>query len=263
MTVRTAAVWFPEFRAPARILPTMSRTSTPPSDWNTMRTSTLFPVSALLVAGLILTGCTSNSVPQSLPALTAQTDTAQISDTQVVAIEEAFKGLSYDYDPFDSTTALAKVSTVVVSGTVKRIQDGRIAGRPTDVISNIHTIVIVIETSKIAHGKADAKGNGLVYVEVPSPGSRPASEYAEAIPVGTAIVAYLMQAPSGADEISPFQNPASGRPTGVTLYMPTNPQSLLIELQAGGVSLLLEHDAHEGKLADALPGGVLILGKKK
>ena len=228
-----------------------------------MRTSQYILTSAILVSALLLAGCSTEPVVAPTETIDAeQLATVQLSDTQTAAITVAFTGLDYDYDPATSAAKLAEWSTLVVTGTVKQIQEGRISGVSTDQIVDARTIVIVIETSKVVAGTAETKGDGLIYVEISSPGGRPATAYARAIPVGTAIAAYLLLAPTGTDEVNPFQNATAGRPDGVPLYMPSNPQSLIVELQAGGVSLLLDSDARKGTLTDVLPGGSLVLGAK-
>lgn len=226
---------------------------------NTLRA--IVPVAVL--ATLILTGCATGNSPDP-STISTKPDSGNghllAGDEQAASIEELFSGIHYDYDPATSTKQLAKWSAVTVSGKIKTIQEGRISGSSSDQIVDAHTIVVVLEGTKVVSGSAKDASSNLIYVELPSPGGRPAADYLEALPVGTPIVAYLLPAPSGTESDAVFQNPTAGRPDGVTLYMPSNPQSLIVGLKSGGVSLLLEKDAATAKLSDTLPGGKVILG---
>ncbi len=218
------------------------------------------PTSALLLT-VALSGCAA-ATPASAPISSVVTASpAALSDSaQAALIRDLFRGISADYIARTSPAELADDSVLVVSGSILRVQEGRVEGDPNDDIVDSHSIVVVVRADKPVKGALAQDSAGLVYVELPSSGNRPARDFADALPKGTRVLLYLIAAPDGAELVWGYQDPAAGRPARQPLYMPSNPQSFAIELTDGtGVVWIGEsHYAPGAKLADAFPGGKLV-----
>ena len=207
------------------------------------------------VCALLMVGCAATA---SVPATGPQTG-GSYSAEDTVAV---FRGLSYDYDPARSPDELAKLSKIVVSGTVAKVQAGRTEKFPgNDEAKGATSIVLVLADAKATAGELDAGGDGTVYIELPDPGHPDSDYYSKAFPAGAFVVAYLLPAPGelpleGSDVA--IEDPDAGRPQGQPLYLPANPQGLAIQFGAEDIVWPLIGAQEPGRISETLPGGDLI-----
>jgi hypothetical protein len=93
-------------------------------------------------------------------------------------------------------------------------------------------------------GELPKGSDGVVSIELPSPGSKPAEAYADALPEDLWGVFYVVEAAGDPSEIL---DPAEGRPDGQPLFEVTTPQGLLVE----GDAMVAQQDVHA---AEPQPG---------
>ena len=89
-----------------------------------------------------------------------------------------------------------------------------------------------------------------VFVELPSPGGRPADYYAARLPTDLRAVMYLDEATVMDGEVLDV---AAGRPAGYKIYRPSSPQGLLVESPTGVSRLIDAVDVEGATLADVVP----------
>ncbi|MBT2596854.1 hypothetical protein [Arthrobacter sp. ISL-72] len=175
----------------------------------------------------------------------------------------AFNGLSYDYDPFRSPNQLAEHSELVISGTVAGFREGRsLALAGNEQVVGSKSVVLVLTDITTARGDLADGNDGHIYVELRNPGHPDPSYYDRAFPSGALVVAYLVPAPTeqpraDIDETYASRR-AAGLPDGQRLYMPTNPQSLIMQFNGEDVVWPLIGAHKPGNIANTLPGGGLI-----
>lgn len=133
--------------------------------------------SVALAAAAALAGCGSS-------------ETAPDQDAEAFA--EAFVGLAGDYDPVSEPAVLASQSEVVISGIVRSVGTGRTFARGADDPAANTSVVLEVEVEAVESGTLNP--SDTVYVEIPSPGGRPASYYQDRLPEGLATVMYLDEA---------------------------------------------------------------------
>jgi hypothetical protein len=189
-------------------------------------------------------------------ACSSQVEAPESPPSQDRSILQAFEGISFDYDPFETPAALAGSSKLVVEGQVERFDEGReLVVTGTDEPTGT-TIVMVIGSPKVLIG--DQATTTLIYIELPNPGTRAAEFYSDVIPVGTPVMVYINTAWDGSEPADESLKDASaGRPIGEELYSLTNPQSLVFQ---AGDSLVwpLLGISMKGSLTDAAPDGSII-----
>ncbi|MET4637703.1 hypothetical protein ABIE24_000923 [Mycetocola sp. 2940] len=175
---------------------------------------------------------------------------------------DQFGGLEFDYDPFRSPAALAEKSSLVVTGTIDRVQEGRVQIVPkNENAAGVSTIVLVLRDAKEVLGSVDDGNDGFVYIELPNPGQQEPGAYSDGLRTGSDVVAYLLPASDGAPaegvDIA-IADPVAGRPDGQALYVPTAPQALILQHQDEAVVWPLIGEKRDGRIEDTLPGGKLI-----
>lgn len=166
----------------------------------------------------------------------------------------AFSGVTIDYDPFGSPEALAAVSQVIVQGTVNGVREGRTG-------TGFNSIVLIVEVQKVANGELPQGNDGNIYLELSAGGHPDPSYYTKAFPQGAAVVAYMRPAPDGLPREGidvKIENPEAGRPAGQSLYLPTGPQGLALQVGDEDVVWPLIGARAPGDISDTLPGGGLI-----
>lgn len=137
-------------------------------------------------------------------------------------------GSTADHDPVGSPEALAEMSDLVVEGTIGAVTGGRLWGRgEADPAAN-RSIVLNVTVTDVRVGTLPVGGDGVVYVELPSPGGVEAQVYEEHLPADLAGVFYLV--PAGVPgETTPIQDAAAGRPDGQPLFQTTNLQGIVLD----------------------------------
>lgn len=189
---------------------------------------------ALAALAFLLTGCGS-----------------QPGGGSVAEFTELFGGQAVDYDWERSPAALAGRSTLVVQGTIARIDKGRLFGTSADDPVIEPKNVMVLNVKRVLRGSLAADANNTVYVELPAPMSRPAADFDRVAPKTADVVLYLVPAPAAGQ--TPLVDPDAGRPAGQPLYQPINPQGFAVD-NGGSVVLVLELAEFKGaKLAQFLP----------
>ncbi|CAN5325798.1 hypothetical protein BH09ACT5_BH09ACT5_08340 [soil metagenome] len=175
---------------------------------------------------------------------------------------EEFAGIDFDYDPLNSPAALAEESTLVVTGTIDRVQEGRVQIYPkNEKLPGASTIVLVLRDVTAVQGSLAERSDGFVYIELPNPGGRKPDAYQDGLRAGANVVAYLVPgfegAPTKGVDVA-VANPKAGRPQGQALYLPAGPQALALQYENEAVVWPLIGEELHGALADTLPGGKLI-----
>ena len=174
----------------------------------------------------------------------------------------AFGGLESDYEPYASTDAMAKYATLIVLGTVERVQAGRTFYVPASPdLPGDDRIVLVLTDVHAQEGGAPVGPDEKIYVELAQPSSSDPAANEKAFPEGSTVVAYLVAAGEGGIDANidvAIKNPAGGRPAGQPLFQPSGPQGLVLQTSDGDVVWPLTGATAEGEITDALPGGALI-----
>ena len=206
--------------------------------------------SIVLIAAL--TACTSAA---SVPTTTEAEEPYSVRQSA-----EQFAGYEGDYDSI-SSPELAKLSILVATGTVERVQEGRIQIIPeSPQEAGISTIVLVLRDVKAVQGNLEEGGDGFIYIELPNPGQREPEAYAEGLRTGARVVSYLYPASDGApqkDVDTGIADPRAGRPDGQPLYIPSSPQALILQYQGEAVVWPFTGEIRDGRLEDTVPGGSL------
>jgi hypothetical protein len=175
---------------------------------------------------------------------------------------EEFVGISYDYDPVSSPDALAALSSLVVTGTINRVQEGRRQAFPSsEDVPGVSTIVLVLRDVEVAVGTLEEGSDGFVYIELPNPGGQKPEAYRDGLRAGSGVVAYLLPAPDGTPiegVDSVITDPDSGRPDGQPLYLTANPQALILQHDGDAIVWPMIGKKQHGRIEDTLPGGNLI-----
>lgn len=212
-------------------------------------------LATLAVALLALNACAGGSVTN---AGLASSPSSYAEESSL----DAFRVVTYDYEPFRSTTEMAAAVPLVIDGVVLGVREGRtsyVAGTDTAVST---TIVLVVESVRAVQGEVP-DGDGNVYIELDGSG-QPLDVFARAFPRGARVVAYVGPAWDGSrtDDVDvEIPDGDAGRPAGEPLFMLAGgPQGLA--LQVGGYDVVwpLIGAAAEGSIDDYLPGGHLIRG---
>lgn len=215
-----------------------------------MRTANQSQLAAIVGSVLLVT---------TLSACSNEEAPASYSAQQSV---EQFAGIDYDYDPLASPAALAEQSQLVVTGTIDRVQEGRVEIVPeNDTIPGISTIVLVLRDPKAVMGSVNEVTDGFVYIELPNPGGQQTDAYQKGLRAGSRVVAYLGPASDGAPVEgvdTAIAEPEAGRPAGQALYIPAGPQALILQYENSAVVWPLIGEERDGSLEDTLPGGKLI-----
>lgn len=221
-------------------------------------------LAGLVAAALLLAGCAPSGTPTAvLPDAGLSGSEAREAYSEEDTLS-AFGGNGPigDYDPFQSPAELAKVSELVISGTVAGIREGRTLYYPeNDQVEGNTSIVLIMDVSEAVRGKLQAGTDGRAYIEFFHPAQNDLSAYRRALPEGSSVVAYL--APAGDGEPNErvdvaIENPEAGRPTGQPLYVPVSPQGLILQFGEHDVVWPLLRAQKTGPISRALPGGDLI-----
>ena len=201
-----------------------------------------------------LSGCASSGTTE--PAAT------DVTPCSAPDIRELSSGIVYDYEPMPSPAALAELSELVVSATIDRVQEGRVQIVPAnDSVPGVPTIVLVLRDATVAQGSLAEGNDGFVYIELPGPVERDPDADAHSPLAGCQVVAYLGPSSDGApreDIDIAIAEPLAGRPAGQALYIPSGPQSLILQYEDDRVMWPLIGETREGVLEDTLPTGNLI-----
>ncbi|MET3770154.1 hypothetical protein ABIB15_002861 [Marisediminicola sp. UYEF4] len=216
-----------------------------------MRTVKRSPFAALagsIVFATTMSACVSDG-----------TTTTSYSAQQSV---EQFAGIDFDYDPVDSPSALEEQSQLVVTGTIERVQEGRVQIVPAnEKIPGVSTIVLVLRDPMVVSGSVEENSDGFVYVELPNPGGQETDAYQDGLRAGSSVVAYLDPASDGAPVEgvdTAIADSKAGRPAGQALYLPAGPQALILQYENNAVVWPLIGQERDGEIKETLPGGNLI-----
>jgi hypothetical protein len=213
-------------------------------------------LAALTLALLVLTGCAGQG-PSPAADDAASPGESAYSESSTLA---AFSGMSDDYEPFRSTSAMADAVPLVVDGVVRSVSEGR----TTTLVgteSTLSTSVVLTITDVSAVKGELPQSDGNVYVELPDSGGA-LDAYAAAFPEGARVVAYIEPAWDGAPaEGTDVEIPdgSAGRPEGQALYM-LPPQGIAVQVEGHDVVWPLLGLTAEGSIEQFLPGGPLIRG---
>ncbi|MGO1265140.1 MAG: hypothetical protein ACTHY8_03200 [Microbacterium gubbeenense] len=226
-----------------------------------MRTRTFLVFAAAAGACALLSGCSTSSPGASSDGDQTARATVTPDGDNVLA---AFAGISSDYDAVETGPDLAEISEAEVVGTIRSVSEGRVAAvvGTDDVLS--HSIVVEIAPDQVFSG-SEVQTLDSVYVELNNPGDRNASEYADALPLGAQVMAYIEPAWDGSAQTGvdqELQNPDAGRPTGEPLYVLTSPQGFAIVASSGDVVWPLLGATLEGDLKDFSPDGSALLAQR-
>jgi hypothetical protein len=214
-------------------------------------------VAVLAVAILLclgLTGCTGSGDPAPSPAPTSLT-------SQERALRSLWSAQAPGFTAVLTTGELARSSALVVSGVIAGVAAGRSTAEDGPASGVPRTLVLTISLPRIAAGRVEGNTNGNIYVELPAPRPGESGAVPRAFPVGSVVVAYLRLAANGSG-VSRLPRQNEGRPAGLPLYTPTNPQGLVLRLVVDHRFTwpLARHPSVAARLVDVLPGGEVILG---
>lgn len=114
-----------------------------------------------------------------------------------------FRGPTYDYDPLGSPDELARQSTLVVSGTIAAVREGRTAVYPANsaAIVGPTSLVLVITDVTAARGQQRGGNDGNVYVELQATDGPDPAPYGRALPAGAGVIG--AQAPGCVEDALP------------------------------------------------------------
>ncbi|TQL03964.1 hypothetical protein [Cellulomonas sp. SLBN-39] len=193
-------------------------------------------------------------VPAVLVALVLASCAA--ASTTTAADPDAFVGMlagsTADHDPVGSPEALAEMSDLVVAGTISAVTGGRLWGRGEDDPAANRSIVLNVTVTDVHVGTLPDGADGVVYVELPSPGGVEAQVYEEHLPADLAGVFFLV--PAGEPgETTPIQDSTAGRPEGQPLFRTTNPQGIVLGVGDQARRLLEGTQLGEADLTQFLP----------
>jgi hypothetical protein len=139
------------------------------------------------------------------------------------------------------------------------LETGRTQGKLKDAVADTRYLTLVVKVGPQLKGTGLSEGTS-VRIEVPSPFGQTAEAYKSAMPSGSTIVAYLVDAPlTGKHEM----NAAPSDPSGLQkLLQPVNPQGLLIGLAGGeGFASIQEgNESADATVEDVAPGADTVLG---
>jgi hypothetical protein len=182
----------------------------------------------------------------ALAACGKTTPDSGVAPQSTTGFAHLFDQYHADYEPAKSPAELSNWSDLVVTGTIVAVKDGRVES------DGYRSIVMVVEADKTLKGPASSK----VYVELPNPGTRQASVYDAAAPKSADVLLYLMDTAPLDKESPTLVDPSEGRPAGIPLYQPVNPQGVVIG-DPSRVTQLLEFRSFEGSsLEQFLPDEV-------
>lgn len=208
-----------------------------------------------VAAALLLAACGAGQ----LPPADADPSCGPAASIETLA---PFRGPVYDYTPLRTPGELARLSELVVSGTVSAVREGRRMVYPANGAGaeGANTIVLVMTDVTVVRGQQPDGHDGSLYLELHGLGKSDPASYRRALPAGARAVAYLVPAvgaPGGRTDVG-TANPAGGRPAGQALYLPAGPQGLALQATENNVVWPLIGARAPGCIADALPGGHLI-----
>ena len=210
-----------------------------------------------IVGSIIVLTATSACASEGTPPDRRETTPNSVDDRV-----EQFTGFEADYDPLSSPAALAETSQLVVTGTIDRVQDGRVQIVPKNESEpGVPTVVLVLRDVQAVAGSLDGGTDGFVYVELPYPGQHDVEAYLDGFRTGSDVVAYLVPASDGLPQEGvdvAIADPQAGRPDGQALYIPAGPQALVLQHKDEAVVWPLIGERRDGRIDDALPGGTLI-----
>lgn len=219
-------------------------------NFSDLRARTL-AASAVFVPILMATGCGSE---------VASVDTTA-SPTPIVvnseAVEDAWSLVHYDYDALPTWAALQAESELVFSGSVLAIDEGRIQdGQSLDDPGAVRHALMSVQVDVAVHG--DSSSGDTIYVELVKGGAS-LEKVREAIPAGTPVVLYLVEA-TNEDAVHPYGDDFVNRPENSVLWMPYTPQGFIIGYDESGDPLLpldagssLEDELANESLGELLP----------
>jgi hypothetical protein len=217
--------------------------------------STMGVVTIAIILAMALSGCARDETVA--PTVTA----AALEPYAAEETANEFSGIAYDYDPVESPAALADLSSLIVTGTIDRVQEGRVRTFPaSEDLAGISTIVLVLRDVKVERGQLEEGNDGFVYVELPNPGGQKPEAYQDGLRADSSVVAYLLPAPDGAPiegVDSVIADSKAGRPDGQALYQTANPQAFILQYNDDAVVWPLIGEQKEGHIEDALPAGKL------
>lgn len=123
------------------------------------------------------------------------------------------------------------------------------------------TIVLAVSNATAVRGEMLPDSDGTIYIELANPGKKDPISYREAFPVGGSVVAYMVAASDGewskGTDVA-LEDSEAGRAEGQALYLPANPQSLILQVGEKDVVWPLIGTHKAGSITDTLPGGNLI-----
>lgn len=192
-------------------------------------------------------------------AISACASGAAVTSYSAQECVEQFAGIVYDYDPAPSPAALSEQSQLVVTGTIDRVQEGRLEIVPENSSApGRSTTVLVLRDPHAVLGDLGEGGDGFVYIELSAPGL---DAHPDGPCIGASVVAYLGAASDGAPAEGvdvAIADPEAGRPAGQPLYILAGPQALVLQCDEETVVWPLIEERREGGLTETLPNGTLI-----
>lgn len=221
-------------------------------------------LAGLVATALLLAGCAASGIPTAVrPDSGSSGSEAREPYTEADTLNPfTGNGPNGDYDPFQSPAELAKVSELVIAGTVAGVREGRTRYYPqNDQVEGNTSIVLIVDITEAVKGKLQPGTDGRAYIEFFQPVENDLSSYGRAFPEGSSVVAYLAPAGDGKPNERvdvAIENPEAGRPTGQALYLPVNAQGLILQVGEHDVVWPLLRAQKSGPISRALPGGDLI-----
>jgi hypothetical protein len=154
-------------------------------------------------------------------------------------VASMLRNVHSDYEPAESTDALADESAVVVEGKVASVADGPVIGE--GLRGGLHTAILAVDVERVVRGQLDGDGT-RAYVLVARDVLTEPAQLQAAYPADASTLFFLTEATFGDD----VTNAGAGAPAGAKIYWPTTPQGLIMETPTGAEPLLIEEQAFAG-----------------
>jgi len=150
----------------------------------------------------------------------------------VAAFVRLFDGYSAEYDNVDEPIRLARMSAVVVRGSIDAVRPGPVYPQFPGDPQGARSVVLAVRVRAVLHGTLPDPGHRSVYVQLPAPGGTAAEVFDRHAPKEATVVLYLVPSREGGALVT---NPDAGRPAGQRLVEPTTPQGFVVEAPGGVV----------------------------
>nr|WP_201469042.1 hypothetical protein [Microbacterium hydrocarbonoxydans] len=177
-----------------------------------------------IIAAAVLAGC-SSPVEAELPEMSAPVPTVSelVGDWRIVG---------FDADPVDEVIDFTSFSEAGVIGVVAEFTPGELVTNDPLGSSEYLPVLLRIDDVQVVSGEL-TESAGSVFVTLP--GTLAAEEYANNVPVGTPVVAYINDITSPGGKVG--MTLKSGAPEGTTIYTVTHPSGLAFEFGRDGAAV--------------------------